>query len=124
MTDASTTRLTRARRELAVVRALNDLGYTEQSVSRAYYAVFYAADAALLSLGQRRSKHGAVVAAFNQFVIKRGGFDAGVGRTLRTLFELRSEADYDIDEPLTADVTEVLDRAVRFVAAVAAWLER
>lgn len=124
MTDPSATRLNRAHQELAVVRVLNDLGFTDQAVSRACYAGFYAADAALVSLGESRSKHSAVVSAFNQLVVKRRGFDVDVGRTLRTLFDLRGRADYDLDEPLTADVEDVLDRASRFVDAVAEWLER
>jgi len=124
MTDPSVARLNRAHQELAVVQALNDLGFTDQAVSRAYYAVFYAADAALVSLGESRSKHSALVSAFNQLVIKRGGFDVDVGRTLRTLFDLRASADYDLDEPLSADVADVLDRASRFVDAVTEWLGR
>jgi len=40
--------------------------------SRAYYATFYAMEAALLSKGLLRSKHGGVISAFNQYFIKTG----------------------------------------------------
>lgn len=55
--DAS---LTRSREELAAAQLLIDNGFPAQAVSRAYYAAFYAAEAALLRIGQVRSKHAGV----------------------------------------------------------------
>lgn len=115
--------MARARDELVVVDVLMRGNHGVQAASRAYYAVFDAADAALVSIGQARSKHGAVIAAFGQFVVKQGGFDPAIARTLRQLFELRNAADYDVDQPLS-EIGDVLAPAAAFVAAVAAWLER
>lgn len=112
-------------RELEAARYLLGGGFASQATSSAYYAAFHAAETALASLGQTRSKHPAVVAAFAQFVIKPGGVDPEAGRIFRSLFEGRTGADCDDEDDPT---TEVAERAVadaeRFVAAVAGWLAR
>lgn len=59
MTGRIAKALKRSDRELGAARALAENGFTEQAVSRAYFACFYAAEAALLSLGETRSKHSA-----------------------------------------------------------------
>lgn len=60
----------------------------------AHYAAFYAAEAALLALGETRSKHSGVVAAVAQVAVRRYGLDPQAGRLLRSLFDRRSQADY------------------------------
>ena len=56
--------LGRARTEIAAARHLAEGGFAAQAISRAYYAAFYAAEQALSSLGELRSKHSGVIAAF------------------------------------------------------------
>jgi len=56
----------RARRSLRSARNLLDDGDHDFAMSRAYYAMFYAATVALLSQGIKRSKHSGVIAAFAQ----------------------------------------------------------
>ena len=51
-------------------------------------------------LGETRSKHAGVIAAFGRLVIKDGGLDPETGRTLRRLFERPNAADCDwLDAP-------------------------
>jgi len=116
--------LDRARRELAVVRTLWEAGFHEQADSRAYYAAFFAAEAALLSLGETRSKHAGVVSAFGRLVVKDGGLDAELGRSLRRLFERRNVADYDWldDGDSSGAATDPSQIAEPFVEGVAAWI--
>ena len=58
--------LTKARRSVAAGRRLAANGDLDFAVSRAYYAMFYTAQAFLLR-GQRRfSKHSSVIDAFGQ----------------------------------------------------------
>ena len=45
----------RARRRAAAA-VLQSAGFTDQAISRAYYGAFYAAEAALLAIGETRSK--------------------------------------------------------------------
>src|SRR5438034_8210429 len=65
-------RLTRSRQEIEAARLLADAGFAAQAVSRAYYAAFYAAEQALGSLGESRSKHSGVIAAFSKVAVREG----------------------------------------------------
>jgi uncharacterized protein (UPF0332 family) len=71
--------LARSRTELDASRVLASAGFIDQAISRAYYGAFYAAEAALTSLGETRSKHSGVVAAFGRLVVQEGGFDEKLG---------------------------------------------
>jgi uncharacterized protein (UPF0332 family) len=118
MSDRSAALLRRARTEVDAARLLAGAGFSEQSISRAYYGTFYAAEAALLAVGETRSKHSGVLSAFGRFVVKDGHLDAEVGGILRALFELRNAADYswlDSDEDLGGDAAA---DAARFIDAV------
>lgn len=116
------TRMSRARTELEVAHLLLERGYPEQAASRVYYAAFYAADAALLHLGEMPSSHSGLIAAFGRLVVKEGGFDPGTGAVLHRLFELRSDADYESGTVTAEQVRNALASAERFVAAVEEWL--
>ena len=115
--------LKRARRELEFASFAITGGYPEQATSRAYYAAFYAASAALASVGVSRSKHSAVLAAFGEKVIKGGGLDPAVGASLRELFNLRIAADYTwLDVPRGSAAEDAVAPARPFVDAVAVWI--
>ena len=117
--------LTRSRRELDAARHLASAGFAAQAISRAYYAAFYAAEAALAVLGETRSKHSGVVSAFSELLVKSGELAQNEGRLLRSLFDRRAGADYDIDdEPSAADASLAIADAQAVVDAVAAWLGR
>lgn len=120
--DRGSALLARARTELEAARTLQAARFPMQATSRAYYAAFYAAEAALLSLGETRSKHSGVLSAFGLMVVKEGGFDPVLAAELRRLFELRSLADYMwLDEPDLQDY-EPIDAAQRFVDGAKEWL--
>jgi uncharacterized protein (UPF0332 family) len=116
--------LARCREELAAARLLADKGFTAQAVSRAYYAAFFAAETALLALGETRSKHSGVISAFVRLLVRRGQLDEESGRLLRSLFERRNEADHSpVDVPLEEAKAAIGD-AELVVGAVEAWLRR
>ncbi len=120
--DRGSALLARARTELEAARTLQTARFPMQATSRAYYGAFYAAEAALLSVGETRSKHSGVLSAFGLKVVKEGGFDPALAAELRRLFELRSLADYMwLDEPEFHDY-DPLDAAQRFVDGVEQWL--
>lgn len=114
--------MTRSRQELEAARLLAEGGFPVQAVSRAYYAAFYAAEEALLALGETRSKHSGVLAAFESLVVRDGGIDPGVGRLLRSLFRRRNEADYGAVSASRKDAEEATGDAERVVDAVESWL--
>jgi uncharacterized protein (UPF0332 family) len=115
-------RLARSHEELEAARLLADRGFDAQAVSRAYYAAFYAASEALLALGESRSKHSGVIAAFISLVVKREGVEEEIGRALRSLFEQRSVADYGDDSVSSERADDALEQASKVVAAVERWL--
>ena len=122
MTDR--TGLARCREELAAARLLADKGFEAQAVSRAYFAAFFAAETALLALGETRSKHSGVISAFGHHLVRSGQLDEGTGRLLRSLFERRNQADdAPVEVPLDEAEASVRD-AERVVNAVEAWLGR
>lgn len=123
MTAKEPNALARSRQELDAARVLIREGFGEQAISRAYFAAFFAAEAALLVLGETRSKHSGVISAFGNRVVREGGLDETVGRLLRSLFERRNQADYG-SASLTIEEAEVALRdAEQFVDAVAGWIE-
>jgi uncharacterized protein (UPF0332 family) len=118
------TELARSREELAAARLLADNGFEAQALSRAYYAAFFAAETALLLLGETRSKHSGVVSAFVHLLVRGGQLDEETGRLLRSLFERRNEADHSpVDVPLEEADAAIRD-AGRVVGAVEGWLGR
>jgi uncharacterized protein (UPF0332 family) len=112
-----------SRTELAAARHLNQGGFPSQAVSRAYYAAFRAAKVAIEELGEKRSKHGAVISAFFSRLIKEEGLEVEAGKILRSLFERRNKADYAYAEPTAEMATQAIEDAERFVDTVARWLE-
>ena len=89
--------LERARTTLKAVEALTAAGLYDDAVSRAYYAMFYAANALLIHDGLNvGGKHSAVVAAFGREYAKTGKIDPRYHQMLIQDFEWRQKADYDV----------------------------
>lgn len=114
--------MARCRDEIEAAKVLTREGFAAQAVSRCYYAGFYAAEAALLSLGESRSKHAGVISAFGQLVIKGEGVDERAGRLLRSLYDRRSHADYDLG-PVPQDVADqAIEDAETVARIISHWL--
>jgi uncharacterized protein (UPF0332 family) len=116
--------LARSRREIEAAQLLAEGGFGSQAISRAYYAAFYAAEHAVVSLGETRSKHSGVIAAFGKFVVREGGVPEDIGRVLRSLFEARNHVDYGEWAASPEDAERAINDAQRFVDAVESWLTR
>lgn len=115
-------RLEQARETLRDAHVLFDQHGTPVSiVNRAYYAIFYAVLALIVTLKKDvdTSKHKGVIAIFNQEFVKTGIFPKEMSKSLRQAFEARQEGDYreasKIDEPIAR---ENLLAADEFVSAV------
>jgi uncharacterized protein (UPF0332 family) len=116
------TGLERSWEELAAARLLADKGFAAQAVSRAYFAAFFAAEAALLVLGETRSKHSGVVSTFVHLLVRSGQLEEDIGRLLRSLFERRNEADYSPVDVPAEEAEAAIQDAERVVGAVETWL--
>jgi len=69
--------------------------YLRDAINRAYYAVFYIAEALLNEKDLRYSKHGTVHGAFAQHYIKTKIFDEKYHKLLTGAFRRRMLGDYD-----------------------------
>jgi uncharacterized protein (UPF0332 family) len=115
--------LDRARDDIDAAKALLASKHPSQACSRAYFAAFYAATAALSVLGETRTKHSGVLSAFNDKVGRAENFDPKAARALGWLFDLRNTADYRWDPVADSDAEEAIKRATSFLDAVVEWIE-
>jgi uncharacterized protein (UPF0332 family) len=95
MKDSTGHLLLNAEETLNAAQVLLNEDYLRDAVNRAYYAVFYIAEALLNEKDLRFKKHGAVHGAFAQQYIKTGLFDAKYHRLVLTAFAKRMLGDYD-----------------------------
>jgi uncharacterized protein (UPF0332 family) len=112
----------RAHQELAAAGLLAANRFGAQAVSRAYYAAFYAAEAALLYVGETRAKHSGVVSAVGRLLVRERGLDEQAGRLLRSLFERRSQADYELAEVPAEEAARAVADAELVVHVIERWL--
>jgi uncharacterized protein (UPF0332 family) len=99
-------------------------GDYESCVSRTYYAMFYCAQAALLTRDLTFSSHKSVIAAFGEHFVKTGVFPKQMGRELNRAFEKRQLGDYESTAVVSdEDAGELLARGKEFCDAVQQWTE-
>ena len=112
-----------AREELETARDNIARGHYRAAVSRAYYAVFYIASAALFSQSVVRGKHSGVESAFSEYLVKPGYVEVEFGRLYQKARRQREEADYAedviVDEAIarqtSADAEQFVNRMERFL---------
>lgn len=91
---------------------------------RAYYAMFYIAEALLHEKGLEFRKHSGVHAAYGKHFAKTGEIDVKFHRYLLEAFESRLEADYGVDIVLSEKaVDELIQRAREFLVAARSYLK-
>ena len=81
--------LEKSRKSLAAATVLARDGFTEAAISRAYYAAFYLAQAALATKDISRSKHSGVIAAFGEHLTKKRLLPEALHKTFVSLYESR-----------------------------------
>lgn len=86
--------LLHAEEALRAARALVDLGLFRDAVSRAYYAVYHATLALLLTQDLEPSTHSGVVTLLGLHFVKPGKIPASMAATLRRIQGYREAADY------------------------------
>lgn len=94
MTESVRELLEKSAQSIGAAELLVNDGYADFSASRAYYAMFYAVEALLLSRELSFSKHSAVIAAFGKDYVKAGLLDSRYHRYLLNAFDLRNAGDY------------------------------
>lgn len=119
-------RLESAREMLHDAQLLKEGGGSPKSiVNRAYYAVFYASLALLVTVDVEPSKHAGVLAKFDELFVRRGIFTKEMSRIFHHVFDMRQAGDYQKSKILTAEqAVDVLRSAEEFVRAIEAKLSQ
>ncbi len=116
MTHEQAALLQKAADSLRAARLLEAQGLHDFAVSRAYYTMFYVAEALLLGEGLAFSKHSAVIAAFGKQFAKTGRVPQEFHRYLIEGEDSRNVGDYDIRSGLSAEESAVqIGRAEEFI---------
>jgi len=125
MKDHTYKLLDKATRSIRAARLLVDGGEVDFAAGRAYYAMFYVAEALLYERDLAFSKHSGVHAAYGREFAKTGLLDVKFHRWLLKAFNDRLQVDYEVEANMTkADVEVTLDRAQEFLGAARRLLER
>ena len=94
------------------------------AAGRAYYAMFYVAEALVNERGIRFHKHGAVHAAFGEHFAKTGEINPKFHRWLLDAFDKRIQGDYGVAATITSeDVSEMLEQAREFLREAHEYLQ-
>lgn len=111
--------LTKSAENLAACEDLIHQGHIEIAASRAYYAMFYAAEAALFEEGLEFSSHGATHAAFGEHLAKTKRVNPALHRYLLDAYRARQSADYDAPADIShEDANALLSRAREFYSTI------
>ena len=127
MSDSLTPAALMGKAEMACTsaRILLDLGDVDGACNRAYYAMFDAARAALLSCGALvradiGKTHSGLINAFSNHLIKNGPVPKELGRLLKHAETFRYVADYESASVELGDATYIVVQAETFVATLRA----
>lgn len=116
MTDEQRELLLKAQQSLEAAKLLLNNNYPDYATSRAYYTMFYIAEAFLEGEGLSFSKHSAIIAAFGREFAKPQRIPADFHRFLIEAQEMRTTGDYGQLNAVTTDqATEQIDRAEQFL---------
>jgi len=94
------------------------------AAGRAYYSMFYIAEALLNERGWKYGKHSSVHAAFGEYFAKTKLLDPKYHRWLLNSFDKRIVGDYGVETVIQTDnVLEMIERAKEFLKAAKEYLQ-
>jgi uncharacterized protein (UPF0332 family) len=115
--------LGRARESIRVAEILVKEDSPDIAASRAYYAMFYIAEALLLSRGLSFSSHSAVIAAYGKEFARHKTLDPQFHRYFMDAQDTRQIGDYGIDAHVPdIEAAETIERAKEFLNAAEEYL--
>jgi len=115
----------KAKKYLRSAEILLKEGDYESSVSRTYYAMFYCAQAMLLTKNLSFSSHKGVISAFGEHFVKTGVFPKEMGRELNRAFEKRQLGDYEYTFVISKkEAEELLESGKKFVNEIVQHLKK
>lgn len=115
----------KAKRSLIAAQKLYKDGEYDFSASRAYYAMFYMAEAVLLTKDLSFSKHSGVISAFGQYFVKSELFDKKYQKMFSEAFEIRNIGDYSFSRKISKEESEkILKNAEEFLMETEKFLKK
>ncbi len=116
MTEEIQAELDVARQSLREARTLASVGLPRGAAARAYFAMFHAATAMLLSEGKRFKSHKETIGAFGRCFTKKGRLDSKFHRYLIDAEDFREVADYTPCAPIAPEkVEQMIKQASEFL---------
>ncbi|WP_198045054.1 HEPN domain-containing protein [Spirosoma montaniterrae] len=96
----------------------------ESAVSRAYYAMYYATEACLLSTDQTVSSHKGLIAQFGKHFVKTGFIEPQYGRMLANIYQQRQLSDYEVSYELSeSESAEAIVNSGAFIRCIRDYLK-
>ena len=100
-------------------------GQIDFAVGRAYYAMFYVAEALLNEKDLKFGKHGNVHAAFGEYFAKTKALDPKYHRWLIDAFDKRQVGDYGVEVELDAETAQnMIQQAKEFLITAQEYLQK
>lgn len=104
-------------------QALNIEDY-DSCVSRCYYAMFFVAEAALVTKNLSASSHKGAICLFGEHFIKAGIFERRLGKALKDAYDKRLVGDYGVGFAVTKEhAQDLLETAQGFVQTLKNYLQ-
>ena len=108
--------LERAESKPSAAKVLLKEGYYDDAVSRAYYSMYFAARALLLTKDIAPKTHKGLISKFGLEFIDTGFIERTYGRALNVAEEDREDADYSITCEITEEEAKtVIEDAKKFI---------
>jgi uncharacterized protein (UPF0332 family) len=118
--------LNKALDAIEAAEALLNIDKPEFAAGRAYYAMFYVAEALLYNeFDLKLNQHGQVIAAYGKNFAKTKALDPKYHRWLRDGFDKRISGDYGIDTGISESiVADMINHARDFLMVARKYLEK
>lgn len=125
MKEHSRKLLDKALDSIEVAEGILEMNKPDMAAGRAYYAMFYVAEALLYEKGLEFNTHGQVIGAYGKEFAKTKELDPKFHRSLRAGFDARISGDYDVDTNITNEfVADMINQAREFLEAAQEYLKK
>jgi len=115
----------KAEKKMKVAKKLLKSKDYEDAISRAYYAIYHAAQSLLLSEGQKTETHKGLVTLFGLLFIKTGKFKKELGKYLANLKDDRESSDYEVFSYIDSETAEkAIKEAMEFLEETKKYLKK
>ena len=115
----------KANRSIAAAHRHIQEGDYDFASSRAYYTVFYALQATLLTKNLSFSKHAGVISGFNQHFVKTAIFPKEFSKFISRLFRHRQTGDYEFDLSIDVeDARQDIQTAEKMLQSIEVYLKK